>query len=65
MKLQSEMDNLDPDNDDRVHLKDLCATSKSLFVSLLATNGLSNTPETSFSTQGHHLSKYSDYRSGP
>ena len=54
MKLQSDVDNLDSDNDDRAELEDLCVTTKSLFMSLLAKNRPSNVPETSFSVQAHH-----------
>ena len=38
MKLQSDVDNLDADNNDRTELENLCVTTKSLFISLLAKN---------------------------
>ena len=49
MKLQSKVDNLDPDNDDRAELEDLCVTTKSLIISLLAKSRLPNASETPFS----------------
>ena len=54
MKLQSDVDNLDSDNDDRAELENLCVTTKNLFMSLLAKNRQSNVPKTSFSVQAHH-----------
>ena len=36
IKLQSDMGNLDPENNDRVELEDICVSTKALFLSLLA-----------------------------
>ena len=66
------MDNLVYDNDDRAKLEDLCVTTKSLFMSLLAKNRQPNVPGTSFSVPVHRSrlpnmklpkfsGKYSDY----
>ncbi|XP_037819937.1 uncharacterized protein LOC119609284 [Lucilia sericata] len=73
MKLQSEVDNLDPNNDDRAELENICVITKSLFLSILAKTRKSSVPETSFSVQSHQSrlpnmklpkfsGKYSDYR---
>ena len=53
MKLQSDVDNLDAENNDRVDLEDICMTTKTLFLSLLAKNGHSNVPEMFFRGQSN------------
>ncbi|XP_065368955.1 uncharacterized protein LOC135961383 [Calliphora vicina] len=72
MEFQSELDILDPTNDDRSELEDLCVTTKSLLLSLQAKNRRPSLQETSF-MQPHHSrlpnmrlpkfsGKYSDYK---
>ena len=74
MKFQSDVDNLDSDNDDRSELENRCVTTKSLFMCLLVKNRQSDIPETSFSVQAHHSRlpnmklpkfsrKYAEYKS--
>ena len=48
MKLQSDVDNLDTEKNYRADHKDIYVTTKSLFLSLLTKNGLSNVPEMVF-----------------
>lgn len=72
MEVQSELDVLNPDNEDRSALEDLCVSTKSLLLSLQAKNRRSSLPESSF-MQAHQFrlpnmrlpkfnEKYSDYK---
>ena len=74
MALQSEIDELSPDNDDRAELEDVCVTTKSLFLQLLAKYRRPSGQEMSFYGQSAHHSrlpnmklpkfsgKYSEYK---
>ncbi|XP_037823707.1 uncharacterized protein LOC119612057 [Lucilia sericata] len=72
MEFQSQLDILDPTNDDRSELENLCVTTKSLLLSLQAKNRRLSFQETSF-MQPHNSrlpnmrlpkfsGKYSDYK---
>lgn len=73
MKYQSEIDNLDPDDDDRGELEDFSVSTKSMFLSLLSKNPQPSLQENSLSLQRHHArlpnmklqkftGKYSEYK---
>ena len=73
INLQSDVDQLDPENNHRAELENICVTTKTLFLTLLAKNGQSNVPEMPFLGQSHQSrlpnmkiaefnGKYSDYK---
>lgn len=73
MNYQSELENLDPSNDERSELENLCVSTKSLLLNLQSKNRKSSLNETSFNMQAHHSrlphmrlpkfnGKYSDYK---
>lgn len=73
MRLQSELDIVGPENDDRGELEDLCVSAKSLFLGILSKSRRSSMPETFFCAQSHQSrlpnmkllkfsGKYSEYK---
>ena len=62
MKLQSDVDNLDPENNERAELEDICVTTKSLFLSLLAKNRQPNVARLPNMKLPKFNGKYSDYK---
>ena len=62
MKLQSDVDNLDPENNERAELEDICVTTKSLFLSLLAKNRQPNVARLPNMKLPKFNGEYSDYK---